>query len=175
MILAFLSNNIAPDLPHTASVDRMLGLPLCGSVAHEASPTNSLLPGREDPACIANIVEMFSGLGLENDHLHGSLQSCRSVVARTVRRWLRRLGFDGRDIKKEVYTDGHERNDVRAYREQFLLLLEAYWPRVVEFNDDGGMIDKDYQEGVEVDALDPFMRPLILITHDESIFQSNNS
>jgi len=35
------------------------------------------------------------------------------------------------------------------------------------------MIDKDYQEGVEVDALEPFMRPFILITH-ESIFQSND-
>ena len=143
-------------------------------LSHKASPTNLVISGGEEPAGMENIVEMFSGLVLENDHPHGSLQRRRGVVARTVRRWLRRLGFDWRDIKKGVYTDRHERDDVRVYREQFLLLLEAYWPRVVEFTDKGEMIDKHYQEGVEVGALDPMMRPLILITHDESIFQSND-
>jgi len=117
---------------------------------------------------------IFSSTGLENDHPQGSLQRRRGVVARTVRRWLRKLGFDWRDIKKGVYTDGHERDDVQKYRETFLLHLESYWPRVVEFHDNGSMIDKVYHTGVEVNALDPSMRPLILITHDESIFQSND-
>lgn len=167
---------MALGLLDTVSANRTLVLPLCESIVQDVSSesTNRTIPRGEDPASIANIVDLFSGLGLENDYPDGLLQRRRGVVARTVRRWLRRLGFDWWDIKKGVYTDGHERDDVRAYREQFLLLLEAYWPRVVEFNDDGGMIDKDYEKGVEVDALDPLMRALILITHDESIFQSND-
>ena len=59
-----------------------------------------------------------------------------------------------------------------AYRKQFVQTLESLWPFVVEFEDDGTIKEKEYPPGCEVGGL---TRPIILITHDESTFSSNNS
>lgn len=138
-----------------------------------ATQPSNCIPDSVHPT-ISDLSSIFSTLTIENDHPDGVQQRRRGVVARTVRRWLRKLGFNWRDIKQGVYTDGHEREDVCLYRRGFIERLEYYWPRVVEFNDDGSIIDKDYPAGVTINATNPDMRPLILITHDESIFQSND-
>lgn len=96
----------------------------------------------------------------------------KSIVARTARRWLRKLGYNWRDIKKGVYFDGHERLDVIAYRSEFVQYLEKLWPYIVEFEDDGLIKAKIYPEDCEIGGLE--RRPIIIITHDESIFQSND-
>ncbi|PWW78823.1 hypothetical protein C7212DRAFT_84671, partial [Tuber magnatum] len=70
------------------------------------------------------------------------------------------------------YIDGHDREDVVAYREKFVNALEGLWPFAVEFENDGSIREKAYPPGCEVGGL---MRPIILITHDESTFSSNNS
>jgi len=36
------------------------------------------------------------------------------------RRWLRKLGYELKECKKGIYVDGHEREDVVAYRKEFL-------------------------------------------------------
>ena len=36
------------------------------------------------------------------------------------RRWLKKLGYGLKEVKKAVYIDGHERPDVVAYRKRFL-------------------------------------------------------
>ncbi|PUU74409.1 hypothetical protein B9Z19DRAFT_1133334 [Tuber borchii] len=48
--------------------------------------------------------------GVENDVDTGSLdiRKRKAIVASTVRRWLRKQGLNWRDVKKEVYVDGHE-------------------------------------------------------------------
>lgn len=38
----------------------------------------------------------------------------------SARRWLAKLGYELKEVKKGVYVDGHEREDVVAYRKQFL-------------------------------------------------------
>lgn len=38
----------------------------------------------------------------------------------TAQSWLAKLGYELKDIKKGIYVDGHEREDVVAYRNEFL-------------------------------------------------------
>jgi len=96
----------------------------------------------------------------------------KGVTARTIRRWLRRNRYNYTDVRKGVYIDGHEREDVVAYREQFVQALEGLWPFVVEFEDDEAIKEKIYPPGCEVGGS---TKPIILITHDESTFSSNDS
>ena len=42
------------------------------------------------------------------------------VSVNTARRWLHHLGFHQCDYQKGVYFDGHERDDVVTYRQEFL-------------------------------------------------------
>ena len=38
----------------------------------------------------------------------------------TTRRWLAKLGYELKEVKKGIYVDGHEREDVVTYRKSFL-------------------------------------------------------
>ena len=48
------------------------------------------------------------------------------IAMSTVRRWLHKLGYESSGTKKGVYVDGHERPDVREYRDKFLKNMEIY-------------------------------------------------
>jgi len=45
----------------------------------------------------------------------------RSISERTARNWLNRLGFEWKDVRKGVYVDGHEREEVVHYRQEVFL------------------------------------------------------
>jgi len=75
-------------------------------------------------------------LGGTHEESRGGMRKQKSITARTIRRWLRRNGYNYTDVRKVVYNDGHEREDVVASREQFVKTLEPLWPFVVEFEDD---------------------------------------
>lgn len=47
----------------------------------------------------------------------------RSISIRTATRWLHRLGFRPLGHKKGAYVDGHEREDVMAYRKEYLKVM----------------------------------------------------
>ena len=51
------------------------------------------------------------------------------IAIDTVRRWLHHLDFNQCDHQKGVYFDGHERDDVTAYRQQFLDRLSTLMKR----------------------------------------------
>jgi hypothetical protein len=51
---------------------------------------------------------------------------------------LKKLGFSYEVSKKDIYIDGHERQDVDDYRNDiFLELWEKYSKRFLIFNEDG--------------------------------------
>ena len=75
-------------------------------------------------------------------------------------------------MRKGIFIDGHERPDVVEYRKQFLETLETLSPYLVEFTSDGRMQEKVYPAGCEVGGSK--CRPVIIITHDESIFSAND-
>ena len=61
-------------------------------------------------------------LELVNERLlhHLSPNLPRSISLRTAIRWLHDLGFKPMSHKKGIYIDGHEREDVVKYRDEYL-------------------------------------------------------
>ncbi|KAJ7135531.1 hypothetical protein C8R46DRAFT_1014739 [Mycena filopes] len=65
----------------------------------------------------------------------------RSISVRTARRWLKQLDWRYGRRKNGMYVDGHEREDVVAYRAAFVKRwLEQYEPRMVVYDNDGKVI-----------------------------------
>ena len=68
--------------------------------------------------------------------------------------------------------DGQERQDVVGYREGFIKRLEELWPYIVEFDNDGTIVNKVYREGCNKGGRD--QQQIILVTYDESTFSRND-
>ncbi|KAF4731125.1 hypothetical protein FOZ63_016171, partial [Perkinsus olseni] len=81
---------------------------------------------------------------------------------RTVGDWMHYLGFDIVLVKKTLYVDGHEREDVVADRERFGKQLDDLRPKLLTIDD----------ETLEVQA-NPEAK-FILISQDEKIHHSND-
>ena len=81
------------------------------------------------------------------------------ICTETARLWLRSLGFSQKYHKKGVYFDGHERQDVVDYREQFVKQLHQLDRRCI-------------YDGHEPELLEG-EKPVIQIHHDESTFYAN--
>jgi len=94
------------------------------------------------------------------------------IRSRTARRWLKRLGYNWQDVKKGVFLDGHERDDVVEYRRKFLEDMHGLLPYLVEFAADGSIQEKVYPADCMIGG--PDRRPVVMITHDESIFSAND-
>ena len=67
------------------------------------------------------------------------VQTPIEIKSRTARNWLHKLGFEYKDVKKDVFVDGHERPDVVEDREKFLNTMKDLEPYLVEFEEDGLM------------------------------------
>lgn len=63
-----------------------------------------------------------------------------SITDRSARRWLNRLGFEWKDVRKNIYIDGHDRPEVLEYRKEFLMRMEALAPRFATFDPENGTI-----------------------------------
>ena len=94
------------------------------------------------------------------------------IRSRTARRWLHKLGYNWKDVKKGVFIDGHERADVVEDRVKFLHKMKELEPYLVEFDSTGQILEKAYPHDCQVGGSQ--RRPTILITHDESIFSAND-
>ena len=82
------------------------------------------------------------------------------VCVDTARMWLHHLGFDQCDHQKGVYFDGHEREDVVAYRQDFLDQLTSL---------DETTITPTHPMPAIADGEKRYLR----VTHDESTFYAN--
>ncbi|KAF4621818.1 hypothetical protein D9613_012166 [Agrocybe pediades] len=89
----------------------------------------------------------------------------KSISERCARRWLHKLGYSMTEVKKGVYIDGHERQDVVDYRKDFLKEVKELERLRYTFN----------QETLEPVApkLGPGEKLHIPIHQDESIFRTN--
>ena len=87
---------------------------------------------------------------------------------RTARRWLIKLGWRRTRLKKGVYMDGHERKDVKEYRDNdFLPLMASFERRMVHW-----VLKESKLERVEPE-LEPGEKRIIAIFQDESSFHAN--
>lgn len=89
------------------------------------------------------------------------------IPARTARRWLHKMGFIHDTVRKGVFIDGHERDDVVQYRNDvFLPQWKNYQRRFVVFSENGTWkVPSTLIDGE---------KPLVLVTHDESTFNAND-
>ncbi|KAF7297803.1 hypothetical protein MKEN_01404000 [Mycena kentingensis (nom. inval.)] len=96
-----------------------------------------------------------------------------TISVRTARRWLKRLDFRFGVRKNGLYIDGHEREDVVAYRNAFVKRwMDEYEPRMVTYDANGVPL---YPRGFALGGAQagrPFR--LYLVTHDESTFYAND-
>ena len=63
-----------------------------------------------------------------NNHILPSLgldSGGQKISEDTARRWLAKLGYELKEVKKGIYVDGHEREDVVAYHKEFLTAFGA--------------------------------------------------
>ena len=91
----------------------------------------------------------------------------RSISVSTAIRWLKHLGFKPRSHKKGVYIDGHEREDVVKHRETYLKsmcdLRKSHKPPSPCSDDASRVQDRSNED----------KKTLLLISHDESIYNSS--
>ncbi|EDR04366.1 uncharacterized protein LACBIDRAFT_330618 [Laccaria bicolor S238N-H82] len=90
----------------------------------------------------------------------------KPIGTRTARRWLIKLGWRYTQVKKGVYMDGHERDDVVKYRQDvFLPLMAKFEARMAHY------------EGPELRCVEPVLQPgereIIPNFDDESTFHAN--
>ena len=90
-----------------------------------------------------------------------------SITTSTAVRWLKRLGFQWREVRKGIFLDGHEKEDVVDYRTHTFIpewsRLEKYMPT---WDEDGSLIPPR--------VIELGKRLLIPCTHDECTFHSND-
>ena len=92
----------------------------------------------------------------------------KAIKAYTASCWLLKLGFKQKEVKKGVYNDRHEREDVVAYRKEvFLLFLKSVESRLMQQ-------DENLQPNATKQVISCELQPLIMVTHDECTFNSND-
>lgn len=90
----------------------------------------------------------------------------KSISLRTTQCWLHWNGWRYGRKRNSMYADGHERDDVVAYREEFIQQWKVYKKLMYSYNNDESC-DGDLT-GFPVSPSQCFC--LILITHDKSTF-----
>jgi hypothetical protein len=90
----------------------------------------------------------------------------KTISLSTAQHWLHRNGWRYRRKRNGMYVDGHERDDVVAYRKEFIERWKVYDKRMYSYNNDGGR--EGDLTGFPVPPGQRFR--LILVTHDESTF-----
>jgi hypothetical protein len=86
-----------------------------------------------------------------------------SISLATAHRWLAKLEWRYGKKSNGMYFDGHEREDVMAYREAFVNRWAEYETRFHFWDDNGNLLSSPSHSF-----------PLILVTHDELIFYQND-
>jgi hypothetical protein len=99
------------------------------------------------------------------------LISCGKSISRACTyRWLSRLGFYKSEVKKGVYVDGHEREDVIAYRQEVFLpemaKLDSYTRQYMKRDDGTWQVIEP--------SLPPGIKPHVIYYHDESCFHGHD-
>lgn len=96
-----------------------------------------------------------------------------SIKSRTARQWLNRLRYSFQNVKKDVFVDEHERQNVIEDRIKFLKAMADLKPYLVEFEDNDMIKPKLYPKDCQVGKND--CKPVICIIHDECTFSANNT
>jgi hypothetical protein len=102
--------------------------------------------------------EVFPEIGIEEK---------KTISVKTVQVWLKKLGWYHQKHHKDIYYDGHEREDVIKYRKIFLSQMQEYEK----------LMSKPSESNI-LHIIEPLLnqgeKRYVLITHDECIFYAND-
>lgn len=90
----------------------------------------------------------------------------------TAWRWLCKLGYEYKNICKDIFVDGHEQSDVSEDCKNFLKKTKKLKPYKVNFDKDSIVKPKIYTFDCEVDGND--WQPIVVIPHEECRFPAND-
>ena len=97
---------------------------------------------------------------------HLEREDCNTLSSRSARAWLLKLGWNWKEVKRDIYKDGHDCGDVKEYRSTICLLrMQSLQSQMIEWDANLNIIDKSYP---------PNSRPIVFITQDECTFNSND-
>lgn len=82
-----------------------------------------------------------------------------SISLRTARNWMISIGYRYGNWKKDVYVDGHEREDVLESRKEFLAQMTNFFDNMAGFVGDSMVLTRAHISS-EVE--------IVWVTHDES-------
>ena len=88
------------------------------------------------------------------------------VSENTARRWMLAIGYKYGMWKQDIYFDGHEREDVVAYRKVFCQRWLMFFERMTTFGGDN--------MDVVCPPSDIMHSEIVWVTHDESVFYAND-
>lgn len=92
----------------------------------------------------------------------------RSVSDTTISKYLHEWGYMYRKNKKAIYFDGHEREDVVAYRDEWS-------KRMMEYMENMEFYTGENEENIlEIEGWKEGDKKFVFVTHDESTFYAND-
>jgi hypothetical protein len=96
------------------------------------------LDSQRASAAVQTAVETSESYQIEDSDAGTTKSNGNRIRARTARRWLHKLGLEFSTVRKGVYVDGHERDDVVEYRStKFIPKWKEFERRMVIFKEDG--------------------------------------
>ncbi|KAF8436732.1 hypothetical protein BGX38DRAFT_1332954 [Terfezia claveryi] len=115
----------------------------------------------------SSVPVIHNQLQLAIDDLKGLLRSKRVPIGQNLNRYNTVLLFlQLQDVRKGVYVDGHEWDDIVVYRQNiFLPQIEEIQSSLRQWDKDGNIIPT---------CLTPEEKEKILVTHNESTFNAND-
>lgn len=94
------------------------------------------------------------------------------IGSHTAQRWLYKLGYEYKDVHKDVLIDGYEKSDIIEDRKVFLNKIEELKPYIVEFDEDGVIKPKVCPFDCAIEGNNQQL--LIVITHNKYTFFTND-
>lgn len=100
------------------------------------------------------------------------VQTPIEIKSRTVCKWLYKLGFKYKNVKKNVFVDKYEQPDVVEDCEKFLNIMKDLKPYLVEFEEDESMKTKNYLNHCAIKR--DVHCSVIVITYDKCTLFAND-
>ena len=94
------------------------------------------------------------------------------ICLRTAWRWLYKLSYEYKDVRKDVFVDEYEQSDIVKDCKNFFKKMEELKSYMIIFEENGTMNPKIYPPDCAVGRDNYY--PIIVITHDKCIFSANN-
>ena len=117
-----------------------------------------------------DVVEIVASPEIQ-EHLAAAGIQQRKITERSGQQWLKKFWWRYSRKKNGMYIDGHEREDVVTYHQQFVSqFLTCYTPRMYTW-DNAGVETKPV--GFNLPGINGCFR-IIPMTHDESTFHAND-